>query len=184
MKKKTLIITSVLAVGLIGFAGYKASALYVAASDEKEKTVRMVEETAVSLAEKESDDDKNEKQSIVNLNAERSDRDDDNDDADKKQVNTQEKSSVKVDRDDDDDDDDKDDNKANANHKNKKQNIITAEKAISITQKKYPGQLKEIELDNDDGKQVYEIEIQTKRGEVELEIDAKTGKILDVDFDD
>ncbi len=39
-------------------------------------------------------------------------------------------------------------------------------------------------MDDDDRRPVYEIEIQTKRGEVELEIDAKTGKIISVDFDD
>lgn len=43
---------------------------------------------------------------------------------------------------------------------------------------------KQFNQNSDDGKQVYEIEMLTKRGEVELEIDANTGKIISVDFDD
>lgn len=152
MKKKTLIITSVLAVGLLGFAGYQASAIYTSAGDGEENALRLVEESAVSLAKSEKNDN------------------------DEKQTQPLAKSNVE--RDDSDDDDEQ------TNENAAKENLIAPEKAIAIAKKKYAGKITEIDFDHDDGKQLYEIEMLTKRGEVELEIDAKTGKIISVDFDD
>lgn len=153
MKKKTLIIiTSILAVGLIGFAGFQSSAIYTAAGDDIKNSFQITEESAGSFSKLEkADSDKKQAQSLVNLNMERDDIDDDR-----------------------------------TNDNTGKQNIISKEEAISIAKKQYAGQIKEVEfdIDDDNGKQEYEIEILTKRGEVELEIDAKTGKILSADFDD
>ena len=42
----------------------------------------------------------------------------------------------------------------------------------------------EIDKDEDDGIIKYELELNTDRGEAEVEIDASTGKVLDVEWDD
>lgn len=50
---------------------------------------------------------------------------------------------------------------------------------------RYPGRLIEVELDSDDGIQVYEIKILQPDGRVlEMEVDAHTAAILEVDVDD
>ena len=42
----------------------------------------------------------------------------------------------------------------------------------------------EIELDEDDGFFQYDVELRTDRGEAEVEIDAITGNVLEVELDD
>ncbi|WP_187969483.1 PepSY domain-containing protein [Aquibium microcysteis] len=50
---------------------------------------------------------------------------------------------------------------------------------------RYPGKIVEAELDEDDGRVLYEIRILRPDGRVvEVELDARTGRILDVDEDD
>lgn len=54
-----------------------------------------------------------------------------------------------------------------------------------IVQQRYPGRLVEAELDEDDGIPVYEIRMLQGNGRVvELEVDARDARILDVDIDD
>ena len=57
-------------------------------------------------------------------------------------------------------------------------------KAIEIALKEVPGTVQETEMEQEDGKQVYEIEILTADGqEMEVEIDAQTGAVLEVEAD-
>ncbi|MEO0980285.1 MAG: PepSY domain-containing protein [Pseudomonadota bacterium] len=57
-------------------------------------------------------------------------------------------------------------------------------KAIEIALKEVPGTVQESELEKEDGKQVYEIEILTADGqEMEVEIDAATGAVLEIEAD-
>ena len=79
-----------------------------------------------------------------------------------------------VDRDDDGDDDD--------NFSNYK-NVISQDDAIAIAEKAANGKVVEIELDEDDGLLKYEVELRTDRGEAEVEIDASTGNVLEVELD-
>ncbi|SFL67271.1 Uncharacterized membrane protein YkoI [Gracilibacillus orientalis] len=79
-----------------------------------------------------------------------------------------------------------DDDEAEAKPKKSSDNtnsIISADEARSLALEKYSGTIKELELDEDDGRYIYEIEIRTDKGEVELEIDARNGEILKVDYD-
>jgi len=47
------------------------------------------------------------------------------------------------------------------------------------------GSIKKIKLDEDEGQYIYEVEVRTDRGqEVELEISATSGDILDMEWDD
>ncbi|SDN58278.1 Uncharacterized membrane protein YkoI [Psychrobacillus sp. OK028] len=82
-------------------------------------------------------------------------------------------------REDNDDQDDHDENeKVAANTK-----LITEAKAIEIAQKQIKGTVLEIELDSDDGRYEYEIELRTAKGDAEFTIDASTGKILENELD-
>ena len=84
-----------------------------------------------------------------------------------------------VDRDDHNDDDDINDNNLSNN-----KNTISQADATAIAEKAVNGKVFEIEKDEDDGLIKYEVELKTDRGEAEVEIDASTGKILDVEWDD
>lgn len=66
-----------------------------------------------------------------------------------------------------------------------KSDLISIEKAKQIALDKEPNaKIIEAKLDSDDGYYYYEIEMETEQYEIDLEIDAYTGKILDIDYDD
>lgn len=83
---------------------------------------------------------------------------------------------ISIDRDDDDDDNDNESNVQNTEVKLSKDDVI----AIAV--KETPGKVVEFEFDRDD--LVYELEVKTDKSEVDYEIDANTGKILEKDTDD
>jgi uncharacterized membrane protein YkoI len=56
---------------------------------------------------------------------------------------------------------------------------MSLESVIAQVRKDYPGQIIEIELDEEDDRFIYEIEVVNDDGVViELEIDAATGEVL------
>lgn len=62
---------------------------------------------------------------------------------------------------------------------------ISSDKAIEIALKEVKGTVTEVELDEDDGQYVYEIEVKTnKDGETKIDVNALDGKILKVEIDD
>lgn len=84
---------------------------------------------------------------------------------------------VKEDNDTQDDDDDVQHN-ITANTK-----LITEAEAIKIAHKQIEGTLVEIDLDSDDGRYVYELELRTAKGDTEFTIDASSGEILESELD-
>jgi uncharacterized membrane protein YkoI len=67
----------------------------------------------------------------------------------------------------------------------KRGTILPLEKILESVLRTYPGEVLKIDLDDDDDYLIYEIEILTRRGIVlELEVDAHTGRILDIEEDD
>lgn len=62
---------------------------------------------------------------------------------------------------------------------------ITEAQAIEIALAEVPGEVRETELEREDGMQVYEIEIRTADGaEMEVAVDASNGTVLEVEADD
>lgn len=55
---------------------------------------------------------------------------------------------------------------------------IGIEKAKQIAQKQFNGKVEEAELDNDDGRLIYEVEMVSNEKEAEIAIDAYTGEVL------
>lgn len=55
---------------------------------------------------------------------------------------------------------------------------------LAIAQAEVPGEVIEVELDEDDGVEIYEIAILTPAGrKIDMEIDARSGRIIDVEED-
>lgn len=62
---------------------------------------------------------------------------------------------------------------------------VTMEEAIKTATTQFPGKVLEAELESEDGKAVYEVEIVNASGEIrEFEIDAQSGKILSSELED
>ncbi|MEF2247665.1 PepSY domain-containing protein [Paenibacillus sp. IITD108] len=61
--------------------------------------------------------------------------------------------------------------------------MITVEKAAELAAKHVEGTVKKIKLEKEDGKRIYEVKLKSSHGKVEVEIDAYTGEILEVDYD-
>ncbi|MEI3614719.1 PepSY domain-containing protein [Pseudogracilibacillus sp. SO30301A] len=68
--------------------------------------------------------------------------------------------------------------------KNNKNTVIDASEAIAIAQKEFPGTVTDVELDEEDGRYIYEIEIKANGEEAEIEIDAMTGEIIVIEIDE
>ncbi|WP_339229881.1 PepSY domain-containing protein [Oceanobacillus sp. FSL K6-2867] len=64
--------------------------------------------------------------------------------------------------------------------------MLTQDAAKEIALKEFAGTVVDLELDEDDGRKIYEIEIENGDDEATVEIDAYTGEILvlDIDIDD
>lgn len=78
----------------------------------------------------------------------------------------------------------RDDKNKQNDQKNQKVKIsVDQAKKIALAQVK--GSIKEIKLDEDDDQYIYEVEMKTDKGqEVEMEISATTGAVLDIEWDD
>lgn len=65
-----------------------------------------------------------------------------------------------------------------------KRAIISIEEAKRIALAEFSGEIDEIELDTEDGRLIYEVEIERGDKEAEFEIDAYTGEILLIEIDE
>lgn len=68
--------------------------------------------------------------------------------------------------------------------KQEKNTVIDVNKAIDIALEQFPGVVEEVELDEEDGRLIYEIEITADGEEAEFEIDAYTGEIIVIEIED
>ena len=63
--------------------------------------------------------------------------------------------------------------------------FLPLEKLTAMLRERFPGEVLGVKLDQDDGVTYYEFKILTKAGRVmEIELDPRTGRVLDVDEDD
>lgn len=76
--------------------------------------------------------------------------------------------------------------KVKKNKESAKTAVIGESKAKRIALSQFSGKVEEIELDKDDGRLIYEVEIENGNREAEIDIDAYTGAVLvlDIDTDD
>src|SRR5690625_804957 len=76
--------------------------------------------------------------------------------------------------------------KKQSNSKDQKpsKTVLDAKEAISIAQKEFSGTVTAVELDEEDGRLMYDIEIKANGQEAEFEIDAMTGEIIVIEIDD
>ena len=81
----------------------------------------------------------------------------------------------------DDRDDDKDDDLDDKRVQATTGKLLTQDEAIAVAMKSAKGKVTEIELDEDDDRFVYEIEIHDGQIEYDFEIDAVTGTVLEFD---
>ncbi|WP_158702732.1 PepSY domain-containing protein [Paenibacillus faecalis] len=85
-----------------------------------------------------------------------------------------------IDRDHDDDDDRDVRKSVKSSHAK-----ISSKQASDIAVKALGGgKVIKVELDEDDGRYIYEVEVRTSKGEADVDVDAKTGKVLSIDHDD
>jgi len=82
------------------------------------------------------------------------------------------------------DDDYDDDSVVKADGKNSADTVISETEAAAIAEKAVNGKVFEIEKEHDDGILKYQIELRTDRGEAEVDIDAHTGKIIEIEYDE
>src|SRR5690625_2492647 len=69
--------------------------------------------------------------------------------------------------------------------KNKtKEAIISIEEAKRIALEEFSGKIDDIDLDIEDGRLIYEVEIERGDEEAEMEIDAYTGEIIVIEIDE
>jgi len=61
---------------------------------------------------------------------------------------------------------------------------INAETAVQIALQQVPGQVIKVELDDEDGLLVYEVDVRTPAGVYEVHINAATGQILKIERED
>ncbi|ROT99425.1 PepSY domain-containing protein [Histidinibacterium lentulum] len=63
--------------------------------------------------------------------------------------------------------------------------ILPLAQILAVAVAHVPGRIIEVELERDDGRWIYEVELLTRGGRlVEIEIDGATGRILEIEADD
>lgn len=63
--------------------------------------------------------------------------------------------------------------------------LLPLTRILSAMERDFPGRVLEVELDEDDGRYFYEIEVLLEDGRViELTYDGKTGKLLETEIED
>ncbi|MDQ0245183.1 putative membrane protein YkoI [Bacillus fengqiuensis] len=62
--------------------------------------------------------------------------------------------------------------------------LLSQREAMAIATKQGAGNVVKIELDEENGRYEYEMEVKTDKGEADITIDAETGKVLELELDD
>ncbi|MGG0891421.1 PepSY domain-containing protein [Cytobacillus horneckiae] len=62
--------------------------------------------------------------------------------------------------------------------------VLNINKAIKLAEEETSGKVKEVNINLENGTLIYDFELKGNKDEVELTLDAKTGEVLDVEYDD
>ncbi|CAM3194749.1 PepSY domain-containing protein [Paracoccus nototheniae] len=63
--------------------------------------------------------------------------------------------------------------------------MLPLERILTLVEADHPGQIVEVELENEDGIWLYEVEVLTPAGHlIEIDLDARTGEILGYEEED
>lgn len=63
--------------------------------------------------------------------------------------------------------------------------VLSLAQILDMATARTPGRVIEVELDRDDGRWIYEVELVTRAGRlIEMEIDGATGRILEIEEED
>lgn len=65
-----------------------------------------------------------------------------------------------------------------------KKTVISRDEAIEIALAQFSGEVDDVDLEEEDGRLIYEIEIERDDQEAEIEIDAYTGEVIVMEIDD
>lgn len=76
-----------------------------------------------------------------------------------------------------------DEEKSKSTKEEQKKTVIDINEATELALKEFSGQVTDVDLDEEDGRLIYEIEIKANEQEAEIEIDAYTGEILVMEID-
>lgn len=164
--------------------------------EKKKITNKQDDDQEVDAVEENDDDDDQERKNTPNTKVESKEAKEKNNNVQVKE--TPKKVVVKDDDDDDDDDQPKkqvqkskpvenkqaEKSQSKPKQEKKKNTVIDKNKAIQIALAEFPGKVEGVELEDDDGRLIYEIEIENGEQEADIEIDAITGKIIVIDIDD
>lgn len=72
-----------------------------------------------------------------------------------------------------------------ARHALERGEILPLSAILAAAEAEMPGRVIEVELERDDGRWIYELELVTEAGRlVEMELDGATGRVLEVEDDD
>ncbi|WP_162297820.1 PepSY domain-containing protein [Halalkalibacillus sediminis] len=74
--------------------------------------------------------------------------------------------------------------KESSNSYNEENVLISREQALNIAASVAPGKINEIDLDQEFGTNIYEVELENGEQEIEVEINAKTGEVVKVKYDE
>ncbi|MCM3740459.1 PepSY domain-containing protein [Oceanobacillus luteolus] len=67
---------------------------------------------------------------------------------------------------------------------NQYEDALSVEEVKQIALQKFDGKVTDIELDEDDGRLIYEMELKNEKQEADIDIDAVTGEIVEFDIDE
>lgn len=73
--------------------------------------------------------------------------------------------------------------KTDQDNSSNKKTVITSKRAVEIAQDSFAGRVTELELDKDDGRLIYEVDLRSSNEEAEIEIDAYTGEVLVIEIE-
>ncbi|MYL60485.1 hypothetical protein GLW20_23570, partial [Virgibacillus halodenitrificans] len=123
--------------------------------------------------------DTSDKESVSEKKTEASDRDKEKQESTKEQQHAQENKQAR-----DSNEQKNDDKQPVEKGKNKQSNgLIGMEKAEKIALDAFAGTIVSMELDEDDDRMIYEIEIENGEDEADVDIDAYTGEVLGLSID-